>query len=752
MDDERNKKVYLLDVKTLHCASCVTTIEKKLNSLMGVSSVSVNFANKTVKIEAATKLEMILDSLQAIGYPATLHTEETISLEDEDARRNYHKLLLKSLVSILVGIPLFLDLFFPWLPSLATPKIQWVWVIISFIVLLVLIFSGGHIYRVAFKSFINRQANMDTLVALGTGAAWLYSALVVFLPMYIPVVAKFAYFDTAVILISFINFGSALEIKAHGKTSQAIKKLINLRPKIAIVVEKNGKEVERQVDEIEIGNIIKVKPGELIAVDGKVKSGESSVNESMLTGESMPVSKRVGDEVVAGTLNKMGSFLFEATRVGKETSLARIIDMVQQAQNSKPSIGRLADKVTAIFVPVVIIIAILTAMMWFDFGPFPKVGFVLVTTISVLVIACPCALGLATPISIVVGVGIAAESGILIRKSDAIQESSRLQVILLDKTGTITQGNPAVSDIFLLTSKYTEEEFLQLVASAESGSEHPLAAAIVAAAKGRGIELITVEKFDANAGRGVEAIVGEHTVNIGNFNYLKSKKIDTDELRVQADIFSQEAKTSVYVSIDHRAAGIITLADPVKMDSIAAIQQLLRQGLRVIMLTGDNLNTAKAIADKVGLHEFIAEVLPEDKALTVKKFQQQGLKVAMVGDGINDAPALTQANVGFAIGTGTDVAIESADITLISGSLLNVSNAIQVSKATIRNIKQNLWGAFLYNGLGIPIAAGIFYPLVGVLLHPIIAGAAMALSSLTVVINANRLRFFKTREHYNDSV
>jgi len=660
---------------------------------------------------------------------------------EEPSQSHYKRLLLKSLFAIIVGIPLFIDLFWHWLPPVDAPYIQWPWIIVSVFGFLVLYFSGGHIYRNAWQAFLHRAATMDTLVSLGTGIAWLYSTIVVFIPFWIPLMARHVYFDTSAILIAFITLGAALEVRARGKTSQAIKHLVGLRPKTARII-RNGKEIDVSIDTIQAGDQLRVRPGEKIAVDGVVMEGESQIDESMLTGEPLAVSKKINDDVVGGTINKSGTFIFKATRVGKETVLSQIVDMVQQAQNTKPKIGRIVDKVSSVFVPTVIIIAIVTALIWFNFGPDPKAAFVLVTSVAVLVIACPCALGLATPISVIVGIGKAAEMGILIRNGDALQTATKLTAVVLDKTGTVTEGKPTISAIET-TSGINETDLITLAASVEAGSEHPLAEAIVNGAKERNIKTKPITDFKAIAGYGVMARYDNQDVLLGKKKLMADNNIELGDLTARAEQLAKQGQTPMYIAMSKKPIGIISVADPIKGDSKAAIQQLQKKNIKVIMITGDTTQTAQAVAAAVGIDDFIAEVLPKDKAEKVRDLQQQGEIVGMVGDGINDAPALAAADIGFAIGTGTDVAIESADVTLMRGSLKGVVNSIAISRATVRNIKQNLFGAFIYNSLGIPIAAGVFFPWVGVLLNPVIAGAAMALSSVTVVTNANRLRFFK---------
>jgi Cu+-exporting ATPase len=633
----------------------------------------------------------------------------------------------------------------PPLDDWATGWGRWFWLGLGVVTFLVLYVTAGRFYSGALASFRHHNANMDTLIALGTGTAWCYSMLVVLVPQWLPETAQHVYFEAALIIVALINLGSALEMRARGKTSEAIQRLVGLQPKTARVV-RNGQEVDVPIAEVGLEETLRVRPGEKIAVDGRIIDGHSTVDESMLTGESMPVTKGKGDEVAGGTLNKSGTFLFQATRIGKDTALAQIIDMVRQAQNTKPAIGRLADKVAAVFVPSVLIITVLTFLAWFNFypegGAIPRASLLLVTTMTVLIIACPCALGLATPISIMVGVGKAAQHGILIRNGDALQGAGSLTTVVLDKTGTITEGHPEVSAVGAVPG-WTEQEVLQMAASLEQASEHPLAEAIVNSAKQQDLDLFPLEDFAAIAGHGVQATVKGQLLLLGSQQYMLDEEVALGGLEQIIATYGAEAKTAVILAVDGQGVGVLAVSDPVKGDSKAAIQRLRDKGIKVVMLTGDNEATAQAIADEVGVDEVMAQVLPQDKAKRVAQLQAQGQVVAMVGDGINDAPALAQADVGFAIGTGTDVAVESADITLMRGSLLAVVDAIAISRATVRNIKQNLFGAFIYNSIGIPIAAGVLFPSMGLLLNPIVAGAAMAMSSVTVVSNANRLRFFK---------
>jgi Cu+-exporting ATPase len=586
---------------------------------------------------------------------------------------------------------------------------------------------------------------MDTLIALGTGTAWLYSMVVVFFPGYVPEMARHVYFEATAMIIGLINLGLALEIKARGKTSEAIKRLIGLQAKTARVI-RDGHDIDIPIEDVLLNDLIRVRPGERISVDGLVVEGQTSIDESMLTGEPMPIEKRKDDEVVAGTINKSGSIVFRAERVGKDTALAQIINMVKRAQNSKPPIGRLADMISAYFVPVVMIIAVISALAWLNYGPSPEVAFAIVSATTVLIIACPCALGLATPMSVMVGVGKAAEAGVLIRNGEALQSASKITTMVLDKTGTITEGAPKVTDV-VIASDHSHNDVLSLAASLESGSEHPLAMAIVESAKEQGVPIHSVTDFQSIAGKGVEAMLNSQRLLFGNEKLMIDQGIELHHYIDKAQRLAADAKTPMYFAIDSTLVAVIAVADPIKSDSIDAIKRLQHNGIRVVMLTGDNRLTAKAVARKAGIADYVAEVMPEDKANKILELQREGEIVGMTGDGINDAPALAHANVGFAIGTGTDVAIESADITLMRGSLHGLADAIAVSKATLRNIKQNLFGAFIYNVAGIPFAAGVFYPFLGILLNPVIAGAAMAFSSLTVVTNANRLRLFKAKEH-----
>lgn len=736
-------KSYRLSIGGMSCAGCVASVETALNSVAGVEEALVNFAEHTAVVKGEMVLQDVINAVKLASYDAAeLKGGDEEEEEKEAAEFAYYRALLKKAgVAAIVGVPLFVGGMTGFFPEIDAPNGQLIWLLLGLLTLGVMFYSGKHFFTGAWKSFRVHNANMDTLIALGTGAACLYSFVIVIFPDSVPSLARHAYFEAAVIIIGLINFGSALEMKARGKTSEAIKRLIGLQPKTARVL-RDGKEVDIAIFEVGLDETVRVRPGERIAVDGIIIDGHSSIDESMLTGEPIPIEKNVGDDVSTGTINGRGSFLFQSKRIGTDTVLAQIISMVRQAQSTKPAIGRLVDKVAAIFVPTVLIISIITFLIWFNFSAVDAASYALVTTMTVLIIACPCALGLATPISIMVGVGKAAEMGILIRNGDALQQAGKLTTIVLDKTGTVTEGKPSITDM-QAADGVDVMGMLKTCASLEASSEHPLAEAIVNLAKIKVLELLKVEDFAAITGQGVSGVIDGKNILFGNAVLMKNNAVDISQLENKSNELSNNGRTSMYVAADGKLQGIIAVSDPIKKDSIAAIKILHDLGMKVVMLTGDSQSTANAVAKQVGIDEVIAEVLPQDKAAKIVSLQQQGEQVAMVGDGINDAPALAQANVGFAIGSGTDVAIESADITLMRGSLYGVADAITVSRATLRNIKQNLLGAFIYNSFGIPIAAGVLYPMLGILLNPMIAGAAMAMSSVTVVTNANRLRFLK---------
>ena len=605
----------------------------------------------------------------------------------------------------------------------------------------VLVFAGSQFFSGAWKLFKHFRADMNTLIAVGTGSAFLYSAAVTFFPFIFPAGLQHVYYDTAAVIIALILFGRLMESRAKKKTSDAIHHMMALQPKTARVV-RNGEELEIPISEVEVGDIVMVRPGEKIPVDGVVKSGRTSVDEAMITGESIPVEKNINDMVIGGTINKTGSIEFVARKIGKDTVLAQIIRLVQEAQGSKAPIQRLADVIAGYFVPVVIVLALITLGIWLTVGPEPTITHALIAFVTVLIIACPCALGLATPTSIMVGTGKGAENGILIRNAEALEIAHKLNAIILDKTGTISTGQTRVTDI--MTNDGIEEvQLLKISASLEKGSEHPLGEAIVRAAEERNLKLLKIDDFEALPGMGIRGKLDNRSILLGNRNWFEENHFNLEKFDAVLNRLADEGKTSILVAEEQKIQGIIAVADTIQEDSEQAIARLKKLGMKVFMLTGDNQRVARAVAEKVGVDEFYAEVRPGQKASYVKKLQKQGYRVGMVGDGINDAPALAQADVGIAMGSGTDIAMEASDITLVRGRLSSVPVAIELSRATMRNIKQNLFGSLFYNSLGIPIAAGILYPFLGILLNPIIAAAAMAASSVTVVSNALRLKGFK---------
>ncbi len=741
-----------LPIHGMSCASCVKKVEDALNGLEGVVRASVNFATERASVQyipGAVSMGDFQKAVKDAGYE--ILEVERIAKEDivdrEKAARDaeYRKLKRKFITGVILVIPIFLlghwrTLGFSNLYDLSRE--------VNFYLQLIFqtpiqFWVGWQFYLGAWKTAKHKSADMNTLIAVGTSAAYGYSVLVTFFPWLFAAKGLMAevYFDTAGAIIVLILLGRLLEARAKGQTSEAIKKLIGLQAKTARVV-RDGQEMDIPVEEVEIGNLVVVRPGEKVPVDGIVRKGHSSVDESMVTGESIPVEKKTGDEVIGATINKTGTFTFEATKVGKETMLAQIIKMVEEAQGSKPPIARMADIIASYFVPIVILIAIITFIVWYLFGPTPALTYAMLNFVAVLIIACPCALGLATPTSIMVGTGKGAESGVLIRGGEALETAHKLTAVVMDKTGTLTRGEPSVTDI-VESDGYKREDILCYAASAEKGSEHPLGEAIVNMAKEENIPLINPETFNAIAGMGIEATIDGRPLLMGNAKLMSDRGLMLDDLEKRAEEFSNQGKTPMFVAVDGNPAGIIAVSDTLKENSKEAVEALHRMGIEVAMLTGDNRRTAEAIARQIGIDRVFSEVLPEVKADEVKKLQAEGKKVAMVGDGINDAPALAQADVGIAIGTGTDVAMESADITLISGDLRGVVTAIALSKATIGNIKQNLFWAFAYNSILIPVAAGVLFPFFGILLNPIFAAAAMGLSSVTVVSNALRLRRFR---------
>ncbi len=741
-----------LPIQGMSCASCVKKVETALNGLEGVVRANVNFATERATVQyvpGAVSLEDFRRAVKKAGYEVLqveAGAKEEIGDREKAAREaEYQKLKGKFITGLIFVIPTFLlgnwnmlglghlyrlnqqaSFYLQFL--LQTPVQFWV---------------GWQFYSGAWKTLKHRSSDMNTLIAVGTSAAYLYSVLATFFPSVFAAegLMREVYFDTAGAIIVLILLGRLLEARAKGQTSEAIKKLIGLQPKTARVL-RNGQEADIPVEEVVVDDLVLVRPGEKIPVDGVVSEGRSSVDESMVTGESIPVEKNPGDRVIGATFNKMGTFKFKATKVGKDTMLSQIIKMVEEAQGSKPPIARLVDVIASYFVPAVIGIAVITFIVWLFWGPSPALTYALLNFVAVLIIACPCALGLATPTSIIVGTGKGAENGVLIRGGEALETAHKLTAIVMDKTGTLTRGQPSVTDIIPFDG-YKEEDVLRYAASAEKGSEHPLGEAIVNRAQEKNIPLFNLKDFKAIAGHGIEATIHNKLVLLGNSKLMMDRGLSLGELGPKAEELSREGKTSMFVAIDQKPAGVIAVADTLKENSRETVAALHRMGIEVVMITGDNRRTAEAVGRQIGIDRVLAEVLPEGKASEVKKLQAEGKKVAMVGDGINDAPALAQADVGIAIGTGTDVAMESADITLISGDLRGVVTAIALSRATLRNIKQNLFWAFAYNSILIPVAGGVLFPFFGILLNPIFAAGAMGLSSVTVVSNALRLRRFK---------
>ena len=762
-----------IPVSGISCASCVATIEGALGKTPGVVSAAVNLATNVATVEfvpATVTVQELRRAIRDVGYEP-LDTVEGASMADYEkaAREQEIRTLKRKLtVGIILAAPVFLGSmhhWFPWVPS----ALQNFWVLLA-LTTPVQFWVGAQFYRGFWASLRHGTSDMNTLIAVGTSSAYLYSLAMTLAPDFFRArgITPAVFYETAAVIITLILLGRLLEAIAKGRTSEAIKRLMGFQAKTARIL-RNGEEHDIAVEAVRIGELVIVRPGEKIPVDGVVREGASAVDESMLTGESLPVEKRPGAQVVGATLNKTGMFKFEATKVGKDTVLAQIIRLVEEAQGSKAPIQRMADYVASIFVPTVIGIAVLTFLLWLAFGPSPAFLFALLNFVAVLIIACPCALGLATPTAIMVGTGKGAEQGILIRGGESLELAHKIQTIVFDKTGTLTKGQPEVTDILCQGAEPLRNaecgmrngegeseksairnpqsaiaaELLRLAASLERGSEHPLGEAILEKAKSGGGALSEVEEFEAIPGHGVRGKVDGRMVLLGNARLMQESGIPLGELAEKAEGFASQGKTPMFVAVDGEAAGVIAVADTLKDHSVEAVRALYRLGVEVVMITGDNRRTAVAIARQAGIERVLAEVLPDQKAEEVKKLQAEGRVVAMVGDGINDAPALARADVGIAIGTGTDVAIEASDITLIGGDLRGVVTAIELSKRTLRTIKQNLFWAFIYNVIGIPVAAGVLYPFFGILLNPMLASIAMAMSSVSVVSNSLRLRRFR---------
>ncbi|HCT5182851.1 TPA: copper-exporting P-type ATPase CopA [Klebsiella michiganensis] len=730
-------------INGMSCASCVSRVQHALAAVPGVSQARVNLAERTALVMGSASAAELVQAVEKAGYGAEAIEDdlERRERQQETAVATMKRFRWQAIVALLVGIPVM-----GWGMigdnMMVSDDNRSLWLAIGVVTLAVMVFAGGHFYRSAWKSLKNGTATMDTLVALGTGVAWLYSMSVNLWPQWFPMEARHLYYEASAMIIGLINLGHMLEARARQRSSKALEKLLDLTPPSAKVVTDEG-EKDLPLAEVQAGMILRLTTGDRVPVDGVISQGEAWFDEAMLTGEPVPQQKGDGDAVHAGTVVQDGSVLFTASAVGSQTTLARIIRMVRQAQSSKPEIGQLADKISAVFVPAVVAIALFSAAIWYFFGPAPQIVYTLVIATTVLIIACPCALGLATPMSIISGVGRAAEYGVLVRDADALQRASTLDTLVFDKTGTLTEGKPQVVAIKTFTAM-DESTALRLAASLEQGSSHPLARAILDKAADQ--RLPAVENFRTLRGLGVSGEAEGRRLLLGNQALLNEHKIATAEIEDDMTAQASQGATPVLLAVDGQAAALFAIRDPLREDSVAALARLHRQGYRLVMLTGDNPTTAKAIAKEAGIDEVIAGVLPDGKADAIKRLQSEGYQVAMIGDGINDAPALAQADVGIAMGGGSDVAIETAAITLMRHSLNGVADALDIAKATLRNMKQNLLGAFVYNSLGIPIAAGILWPLTGTLLNPVVAGAAMALSSITVVSNANRLLRFKPKE------
>ena len=737
------------NVTGMSCASCARTVENALNKNEDIKA-SVNIATEKVNIEYDEnkynfeKIKKIVEN-SGYGLVETLSEEQKMQMYEDKIKSLRNKLILAAVFAIPLMYISMGHMMGIHLPDIVNPKKNAaIYSIVQLLLTIPVVYAGKDFFIHGFKNLVRKSPTMDSLIAMGASAAIIYSLYATYMTITVdPEYHMNLYFESAGTIITLILLGKLLEARTKGQTSSAIKKLIGLQPKKAKIIE-NGAEKEVLIENIKVGDIIVVKPGEKIAVDGKIVSGNTSVDEAMITGESIPVSKNPGDKVIGGSINKNGSIQFEATEIGKDTVLSQIIKLVEEAQGSKAPISRMADIVAGYFVPIVIGIATVTGIIWFISGS--GLTAALTFFISVLVIACPCALGLATPTSIMVGTGKGAENGILIKSGEALETAHKIKTVVLDKTGTITKGKPVLTDLKVYNN-FDGNEILQLAASAENNSEHPLAEAIVNGAKERNVEFKQYDKFRAMPGYGIRATIDDKEIQIGNRKLMTSRKISTEAAEKDYEILSNEGKTPMFISVNNELAGLIAVADVVKETSKAAIERMHKLGLKVIMLTGDNEKTAKYIAKEVGIDKVIAEILPFQKSEEVKKLQEAGEFVAMVGDGINDSPALAQANVGIAIGSGTDVAIESADIVLIRNDLNDVAGAIALSKATITNIKENLFWAFFYNVIGIPFAAGIFYAFFnGPKLDPMIAAFAMSLSSVSVLMNALRLKFFKVKD------
>ncbi|WP_368900299.1 copper-exporting P-type ATPase CopA [Mixta calida] len=727
---------YQLLIEGMSCASCVSRVEKALAQVDGVQQARVNLAERSALVIGSPQPEALVSAVVNAGYGAEVIGDESERREKQQlsARQAMRRFSWQSALALALGVPLMVyGLFGDNMMLTASNRSGWL--VIGVLTLLVMVVAGGHFYRSAWRSLRNGSATMDTLVALGTLTAWLYSISVNLWPDFFPAAARHLYYEASAMIIGLINLGHALEQRARQRSSKALERLLDLTPATARVITESGEKTV-PLSDVQLGMILRLTAGDRVPVDGVISEGEAWMEESMLTGEPLPQHKSQGESIHAGTLVQDGAILLRASAIGKNTTLSRIIQLVRQAQSSKPAIGQLADRISAVFVPAVVLIALFSAAVWYFFGPQPSLVYMLVIATTVLIIACPCALGLATPMSIIAGVGRAAEFGVLVRDADALQRASELDTLVFDKTGTLTQGAPQVTQIVAFEG-FSETQVLRWAAALEKGSNHPLAKAIRDRA-GEGA-LPEGAQFRTLRGMGLSATLEGKPMLLGNAALLAQQQVSAERAAALADELAAKGATPVFLAVEGKLAGLLAIRDPLRDESMRALQRLHGLGYRLIMLTGDNEVTARAIAQEAGLDEVIAGVLPDGKADAIRRLQQAGHKVAMIGDGINDAPALAQADVGIAMGGGSDVAIETAAITLMRHDLHSVVDALAIAKATLRNMKQNLLGAFIYNSLGIPIAAGVLWPLTGTLLSPVIAGAAMALSSITVVSNANRL-------------
>ena len=726
-------------ITKMSCASCVNKIEQSIKKIPGVTAVAVNFADKTAMVQSEAHIsDAVIAAVKNIGYEAqAMDSDMHHDHQHEEAPLSWLKVWIPGMIGIAF---MLLGLF---LNDISISTIRILGWFESFITLILFFYAAGQIYQNAWRALKHFATTMDTLIAVGISSAWIASTIFVVLSSRFPFLLNHLYFESALVILALINLGNILETRALKKASEAVMSLLALRPKTATVI-KDGKEITLAIESLQVNDQIRIRPGEKIPVDGIIMEGESYLDESMLTGEPIPNLKKTGDRVVGGTINQQGTFIFKAEKIGEGTALSMMIALIQEAQNSKPQLARLADKVSAYFVPAVIFIAITTAVVWLFIGPSPAWLYALMTSMAVLIIACPCAVGLAIPTSVMVGVGRASQLGVLVRSSEVLQQAAQLNLIVFDKTGTLTEGKPAATEI-KIKEGFDQKTFLEIAISLEQYSEHPIAKAILSKGQAENASLQNITDFAAVNGYGVKAKINGTFYYLGNAKWLEQNQIH-NTFFTEGEMLAKLGQTPLYLAEGEKEAlGLILISDPIKTGSKAVIQILQQKGIEVAMLTGDHHEVAEHVAKNLGIHSFLAEAKPQDKIAFIKELQAKGKKVGMVGDGMNDAPALAQAEVGFAIGVGTDIAMQSAPVTLMGDSLQGVVKAIELSKATMLNMKQNLFGAFVYNIIAIPIAAGILYPLI--LLSPMIAAAAMMLSSVTVISNANRLRLFKYKEY-----